>query len=58
MKEARVKRIVLAAAILSAAASSVVAQEKPGFKDTPMLPDGKWLVHDADRPLPEVVTPG
>ena len=33
------------------------AQEKPGFKDTPTLPDGKWRVHDADRPAPAVVTP-
>lgn len=54
------KRIAWAAAIAVAAAagSSAAAQEKPGFKDTPMLPGGKWLVHDADRPLPEVVTPG
>ncbi|HTA31467.1 MAG TPA: DUF1080 domain-containing protein [Candidatus Cybelea sp.] len=29
-----------------------------GFKDTPMLPDGKWHVHDPDRPQPPVVTPG
>ena len=35
-----------------------MAQEKPGFRDTPMLPDGKWRVHDADRPHPETVTAG
>lgn len=29
-----------------------------GFKDTPMQPDGKWHVHDPERPLPPVVTPG
>ena len=29
-----------------------------GFKDTPMLPGGKWHVHDSDRPLPPVVDPG
>jgi hypothetical protein len=29
-----------------------------GFRDTPMLPDGKWHVHDPDRPQPRVVTPG
>jgi hypothetical protein len=29
-----------------------------GFKDSPMLPDGKWHVHDPDRPQPPVVTPG
>jgi hypothetical protein len=37
-------------------------KEKPkaieGFKDTPMQPNGKWRVHDPDRPLPPVVTPG
>ncbi len=34
--------------------------EKPqlGYKDTPMLPGGKWHVHDGDRPQPPVVTPG
>jgi hypothetical protein len=29
-----------------------------GFRDTPMLPDGKWHVHDPDRPQPPVVMPG
>jgi hypothetical protein len=29
-----------------------------GFKDTPMLPGGKWHLHDSDRPQPPVVTPG
>ncbi|WP_448665097.1 DUF1080 domain-containing protein [Sphingomonas sp. CJ20] len=33
------------------------AQEKPGFKDTPILPGGNWHVHDSDRPAPAVVTP-
>ncbi|HWE35370.1 MAG TPA: DUF1080 domain-containing protein [Isosphaeraceae bacterium] len=43
-----------------AAAGLVLGQEKPrlGFKDTPMLPGGKWHVHDGDRPQPPVVTPG
>jgi hypothetical protein len=31
---------------------------KLGYKDTPMLPGGKWHVHDGDRPLPPVITPG
>ncbi|WP_121115317.1 3-keto-disaccharide hydrolase [Croceibacterium ferulae] len=38
--------------------SAAIAQERPGFTDTPVLPDGKWRVHDADRPAPDVVTPG
>jgi hypothetical protein len=29
-----------------------------GFRDTPMLPGGKWHLHDPDRPQPRVVTPG
>lgn len=32
--------------------------KKVGYKDTPQLPGQKWLVHDADRPVPRVVTPG
>ena len=30
---------------------------KPGYTDTPRLPNG-WRVHDADRPRPPVVDPG
>ncbi len=29
-----------------------------GYTDTPMLPGGKWRVHDEKRPRPRVVTPG
>jgi hypothetical protein len=29
-----------------------------GFTDTPMEADGKWHVHDPNRPQPQVVTPG
>ena len=28
-----------------------------GYSDTPVLPDSRWRVHDADRPAPPVVTP-
>ncbi len=28
-----------------------------GYTDTPTLPDGKWRVHDIDRPSPSVVRP-
>lgn len=60
MREEAVKRIAWGAAIAVTimTGSPALAQEKPGFKDTPMLPDGKWRVHDADRPYPSVVTPG
>lgn len=29
-----------------------------GYSNGPMLPDGKWKVHDIARPKPPVVTPG
>lgn len=60
MREKQVKRFAWVAAIAAAVAagSSAAAEEKPGFKDTPMLPGGKWHVHDSDRPHPTVVTPG
>ena len=47
-------------ATLIAIGSFVVGQDQPkiGYKDTPMLPGGKWHVHDGDRPLPPVVAPG
>jgi hypothetical protein len=34
------------------------AEKIEGYKDTPMLPGGKWHMHDPDRPQPAVVTPG
>ncbi|NIJ64980.1 MULTISPECIES: DUF1080 domain-containing protein [Sphingomonas] len=47
----------LAAGLVAMTGVLAFAQEKPGFRDTPMLPDGKWRVHDADRPAPAVTTP-
>ncbi len=29
-----------------------------GYTDTPLQPDGKWHVHDSNRPKPPVITPG
>jgi len=48
-------RIAMAGAILIGAGAQ--AQDKPGFKDTPILPGGQWHVHDPDRPAPTVVPP-
>lgn len=50
--------LAAAIAVATLAGGAAMAQDKPGFRDTPTLPDGKWKVHDADRPHPEVVTPG
>jgi hypothetical protein len=54
------KRIAWAVAFATTAAMGCTAsaEDKPGYTDTPMLPDGKWRVHDPDRPYPDVVTPG
>ncbi len=47
------------AALAFAAGGQVNPGEKiDGFRDTPMLPGGKWHLHDPDRPQPRVVTPG
>ena len=35
-----------------------VFAEGVGYKDTPMLPGQPWHVHDSDRPVPHLVTPG
>jgi len=47
---------------LGAAALCVIAADaepkREGYTDTPMLPGGKWHVHDPNRPLPPDVTPG
>jgi hypothetical protein len=46
---------LLVLVILAAGAAALAADV--GFKDTPMLPGGKWHVHDSDRPQPPVVAP-
>ena len=38
--------------------SQTPGKPRVGFKDTPMLPGERWHVHDSDRPLPKVITPG
>lgn len=40
-------------------AASIAGQEHGlGYQDTPMLPGGKWHVHDGTRPQPRIITPG
>jgi hypothetical protein len=52
--------LVATVGALTALSSCGIGQERSrvGFKDTPMLPGGKWHVHDSDRPWPAVITPG
>ncbi len=42
--------------VLLAAASA--DEEKPGYDDTPMLPNSQWRVHDKNRPQAPIVEPG
>ncbi len=34
-----------------------MAQDKPGYDDTPQIPGQQWKVHDKERPHPRVVAP-
>jgi len=49
---------ILALASLAAFVSPAPAENVQGYTDTPMLPSGKWHVHDPARPRPAIVTPG
>ena len=51
---------ILAAAVAGGALDVLPAAEHApvGYSDTPMLPGGKWHVHDPNRPQPKVVAPG
>jgi len=48
----------IAAPALAADGAAKGVESIDGFRDTPMLPGGKWHLHDPDRPQPRVVTPG
>jgi hypothetical protein len=60
MNRPRMTTLVMAAVIPIAISAISIGQDHAtvGFKDTPMLPGGKWHVHDGDRPVPPVVKPG
>ena len=50
----------VAGASILCLAAALIAQDhkKPGYTDTPVLPNQKWHVHDSERPHPNKVTPG
>jgi Domain of Unknown Function (DUF1080) len=50
----------VASAALIATAITLSSQQKAptGYDDTPMQPNGKWHIHDGNRPQPQVVVPG
>lgn len=61
----RIELIVCAVALLAVGGGIGVAvtdraqqQKQLGYQDTPMLPGGKWHVHDGTRPQPKVIDPG
>ena len=47
-----------AAAVMGLARAQAPQTPSLGYSDTPMLPGGKWHVHDGARPQPTIVTPG
>ncbi len=49
--------ILLTAAGCLLCATTLLAEEKPGYDDTPLLPDSPWRVHDRNRPQPPIVQP-
>ncbi len=55
------RTIMLAMSVTTVAITTLcIGQDGPkvGFSDTPILPGGKWHVHDGARPIPRVITPG
>ena len=56
-----IRKTSLAGAILALGIGlGAAAQQgrKIGYSDTPMLPGGKWHVHDGTRPQPKIIDPG
>jgi hypothetical protein len=49
---------VIAAGIALGLAAHAQQDEKLGYQDTPLLPGGKWHVHDGLRPQPRIIDPG
>src|SRR3954462_6733908 len=50
--------VTCGAALLAQQAAPKQPPAPTGYKDTPMQPNGKWHIHDDDRPRPVVVKPG
>jgi len=57
MRKTLFSALLIAAASLAGTSSSTLAETLIGYTDTPMLPSGKWHVHDPARPHPPTVTP-
>jgi hypothetical protein len=60
MNRSRTLPLVCAGALV-VLGGAIYAQQKQdtlGYQDTPLLPGGKWHVHDGLRPQPKVIDPG
>ncbi len=60
----RLKEIACVGALLAIGGAAGIGlaaraqQQHLGYQDTPMLPGGKWHVHDGERPQPKIIDPG
>jgi hypothetical protein len=52
------KRYSLSSILLAFSACAFSAFAADGYTNTPVQPNGKWHVHDPNRPQPPIVTPG
>jgi hypothetical protein len=51
-------KALLCLALALTGTATYVAHALDGYTDTPMQPNGKWHVHDPNRPIPKIITPG
>jgi hypothetical protein len=58
MRLAGIRGVHVAAVVALSAAGVIAQQANLGYDDTQMQPNGKWHVHDGNRPQPPVVKPG
>jgi hypothetical protein len=49
---------LITSGILAVCGAQTAHQDSMGYTDTPMLPGGKWHVHDLNRPQPVKITAG
>lgn len=54
----RATPVVALTAVIGLGIGAWAQQKSLGYSDTPLLPGGKWRVHDGERPQPKVVDPG
>ena len=48
--------IIILGGLLALGAEQTKHEDSMGYTDTPILPDGKWHVHDINRPQPRKIT--